>query len=166
MNSADEMLRQYLANGEMAQLNEGLLNNGRITRPRAVTIQQMDQRPKSKAPLYNKIVLMGERPESYNNIIRWHWRTFHKEVNRVKQLILSAIGPCDPIGQPVNLVFTVFYEKRPLDTSNLSEKLYEDGLVAAGLLVDDNRKYVYDIIKRRPQIDKERPRIEIEIISV
>ena len=117
-------------------------------------------------PIYNKIVLMGERPESYNVVIRMHWRQYAKEVKRVKSLILAAIGPCDPIGQPVNLTFTPFYEKRPLDTSNLPEKLYEDGLVAAGLLVDDNREYVYDIIKRRPRVDKERPRLEIEIISI
>ena len=117
-------------------------------------------------PIYNKIVLMGERPESYNVVIRMHWRKYNNEVKRVKDLILAAIGPCDPIGQPVNLTFTPFYDKRPLDTSNLPEKLYEDGLVAAGLLVDDNRRYVWDIIKRRPRIDKERPRLEIEIVSI
>lgn len=153
-------LDQWLQNGEMAEHNSHLLRPSHVQNGEAVPL------PVWRGPIYQKIVLMGERPESYNNIIRWHWSKYSREVNRVKLLILSAIGPCDPIGQPVNLAFTPFYENKPLDTSNLPEKLYEDGLVAAGLLVDDNRQYVHDIIKRRPQIDKERPRLEIEIVSI
>lgn len=161
--NADAELARWLKNGEMAELN------GRGPGKTAVPVVRHGQpvkRARGNFPIYNKIVLMGERPESYNKIIRWHWRKFSQEVERVKLLILAAIGPCDPIGKPVNLTFTVFYDKRPLDTSNFPEKLYEDGFVAAGLLVDDNRRYVHDIIKRRPQIDKEHPRVEIEIMSV
>ena len=117
--------------------------------------------------IYQKIVLMDERPQSWNTLKRMHWSKWQVEVDRCKWLILEAIGiQPEPLSQPVNLIFSPFYgNEKTLDTSNFPEKLYEDGLVAAGLLVDDNRQYVYDIIKRRGQVDRERPRVEIEIVN-
>lgn len=117
--------------------------------------------------IYQKIVLMNERPQSWNTLKRMHWKKWQEEVDRCKWLILAAIGvQPEPLDQPVNLIFTTYYgNKKTLDTSNFPEKLYEDGLIAAGLLVDDNRDYVHDITKRRARIDKKCPRVEIEIIS-
>lgn len=117
--------------------------------------------------IYQKIVLMNERPQSWNTLKRMHWSAWQNEVERCKWLILDAIGiQPQPLAQPVNLIFTAYYaNKKTLDTSNFPEKLYEDGLIAAGLLVDDNRNYVHDIVKRRARIDKKCPRVEIEIVS-
>lgn len=118
--------------------------------------------------IYQKIVLMNERPQSWNTLKRMHWKKWQEEVDRCKWLILAAIGyQPEPLNQPVNLIFTVYFKNnKTLDTSNIPCKLYEDGLVAARLLVDDSKEYVHDITTRRAQVDKERPRVEIEIIGV
>lgn len=131
---------------------------------KAKTIQEVDAQPKPvhAPPLYQKIVLMGERPESWNKLKRmdrWKWQ---KEVNRCKGLVLAAIPHANRIQQRVKILVTVFFDKRPYDCSNIPLKLFEDGLVKAGLLGDDSIKYVI-VTATRSLIDRDRPRVEIEI---
>lgn len=49
MTDADAILRQYLANGEMAQHNPELLRPSRHPALRAVTVQELDARPKQSS---------------------------------------------------------------------------------------------------------------------
>ena len=113
--------------------------------------------------MYQKIVLIDERPQSWNTLKRLHWRQWHDEVERVKWLVLAALGgSVQPIAGRVGITVTVFYKSRPHDASNIPAKLYEDGLVAAGLLTDDNPAYVASMTTR-PMVDRHRPRVEIEI---
>lgn len=115
--------------------------------------------------MYQKIVLMDERPQSWNVLKRLHWSKWQQEVERVKWLMLEALGGAKmPIDGRVKLTITVYYKNRPHDASNIPEKLYEDGLVAANLLADDNPKFVGEVVKRS-RVDKEQPRVEVEIES-
>ncbi len=113
--------------------------------------------------MYQKIVLIDERPESWNTLKRLHWRKWHDEVERVKWLVLAALGgQAHAISGRVAITVTVYYKARPHDASNIPAKLYEDGLVAAGLLTDDSPAYVTRMTTV-PMIDRQRPRVEIEI---
>lgn len=115
--------------------------------------------------MYQKIVLMNERPQSWNVLKRLHWTKWQEEVERVKWLMLGALGGVvTPLDGQVKITVTAFYKNRPHDASNVPIKLYEDGLVAAGLLVDDNPKFVGEAVTRS-RVDKQRPRVEIEVES-
>jgi hypothetical protein len=113
---------------------------------------------------YQKIILSGERPKSWNVLKRLHWAKWQNEVDRCKWLILEAIRPSAPINEPVDITVTVYYAGRPHDASNVPAKLYEDGLVAAGILHDDAPRYVRSMTTK-PRIDKNHPRVEIEIFG-
>ena len=115
--------------------------------------------------MYQKIVLSGERPKSWNVLKRLHWRKWQDEVERCKWLILDAVGvQAQPVGEPVSISVTAYYKNRPHDASNVPGKLYEDGLVAADVLHDDAPKYVRSMTTRA-RVDKRHPRVEIEIFS-
>ena len=112
---------------------------------------------------YQKIILMGERPQSWNVLKRMHWAKWQNEVERCKWLIIAALGGVrEPIGGKVCIAVTVYYKNRPQDASNIPLKLYEDGLVAANLLTDDNPHFVSETTTRS-RVDKKSPRVEIEI---
>ena len=135
---------------------------GKTAVPIVVNGEAVDAQPKPQRPLYQKIVLMDERPQSWNTLKRLHWNKWQREVERCKNLIIAAIGPCNTIQQRVKILVTVYFNKWPYDSSNIPLKLFEDGLVAAGLLTDDSMKYVI-VTATRSEIDRNRPRTEIEI---
>lgn len=61
------------------------------------------------------------------------------------------------------VVCTVYFDnKRLRDADNIQIKSFIDGLVDAGVLVDDNWKYVRSS-KKVWAYDKHRPRVEIEV---
>jgi Holliday junction resolvase RusA-like endonuclease len=66
---------------------------------------------------------------------------------------------------PVTISF-IWYskdEKKDIDNVAFSKKFVMDGLVEAGVLKDDSRKYI-DGFEDRFEIDKKNPRVEIIII--
>jgi Holliday junction resolvase RusA-like endonuclease len=116
--------------------------------------------------MYQKIVLINERPQSWNVLKRLHWRKWQNEVERCKWLILEAVGfDSQPVNGRVRITVTAYYKNRPHDASNIPLKLYEDGLVAAGVLTDDSPVFVDETVTRS-RVDKQRPRVEIEIETV
>lgn len=110
------------------------------------------------------IVLDGERPKSWN---AWyagaHWRVRKEEADRVHLLMLVALGGRPArITRRVEVCVTAYFKGKQLDPDNLPAKLYIDGMVRAGLLVNDTPRYV-DSVTTRSRIDKHRPRVEITI---
>ena len=113
-----------------------------------------------------KIILHDERPQSWNVLKRLHWRKWHDEVDRCKLAVLVALdGERPQFDGAVRITVTVYYKNRPHDASNVPLKLYEDGLVAAGVLVDDNPRFVAETVTRS-RVDKKNPRVEIEVERV
>jgi len=113
-----------------------------------------------------KLVLMDERPISLNKFYSGdHWAKRAAEVKRVKGLMRSVLtGEETPYQALVNIRVTAFFDKRPLDSSNIAAKLYEDAL-KGWLIVDDTLRYVASMTTAS-RIDKDRPRVEIEIAEV
>lgn len=110
-----------------------------------------------------KLILAGERPPSYNQFLHFHWHKANTENQRVKQLVWleSLAQKLHKVEvYPVFITYHVYFDKRPLDATNVVVKFYEDGLKECGILENDDPKHVrgYAIYVYRGD-----PRIEIEI---
>ena len=69
--------------------------------------------------------------------------------------------------QPIELTYTVFPKtRRKFDLSNvlsIVQKFTDDALVDLGLIKDDDYTIVRSVIYRFGEVDKENPRVELEI---
>ena len=87
------------------------------------------------------------RPPSWNDFYsqkHWSYRSaiakgIHAEV-AVAYMQAGADAPA--FSYPVSLTVTAYFTGRRQDCSNITGKLYEDGLVACGILPDDTPEYV------------------------
>ena len=114
-----------------------------------------------------KIVLQGERPVSWNDFYAGtHWRKRKEEADRVHQLIKYSIPPSKRVAffDKVNILITAYFKNRPYDSDNSAGKLYIDGLKNV-IIIDDAPKYV-GLVGTRSEVDKENPRVEIDIEAV
>ncbi len=111
-----------------------------------------------------RIVLKDERPLSLNKF--WagvHWSKRKEYADRVHLLVRAAIDPKEIsiFTEPVNITITAYFDKRPLDCSNVLGKPYEDALIG-WVIENDSPKYVSSFTTKS-RIDKENPRLEILI---
>lgn len=114
-----------------------------------------------------KLILLGERPMSWNKFYSgMHWSKRDAEVTRVHQLIRSSLtgSQLKMINwqYPVAITMTIYFKNRPQDASNICAKLYEDGLVLAKIIKDDNPACVISMTTIS-KVDKDNPRLEVEI---
>jgi Holliday junction resolvase RusA-like endonuclease len=116
------------------------------------------------------IVLSGERSPSVNEYYSTpHWakrnkiaQTVHQTVqNRLREM---GIGPGETCNNRVSITVIGYFDKRPLDASNISLKLYEDAL-KGWLIEDDSPKYV-EAVTAVSKVDKANPRVEIILTEV
>lgn len=72
------------------------------------------------------------------------------------------------IANPIHIRITWFEEnlKRDIDNVASSIKFILDGLVNAGVLQGDNRKWVRQITHSFPEPDKTQPRVEVELETI
>lgn len=112
------------------------------------------------------LILEGERPISWNDFYSGkHWSVRKAEADRVHWLVRSAIDPDSAaFQQPVAITVTGYFDKRPLDASNIAAKLYEDAL-KGWLIADDSWRHVYSVTTQTA-LDRTRPRVEIQIEEV
>lgn len=117
------------------------------------------------------IVLEGEQAMSGNKFYsQGHWRKRYLESKRVHELVAAEcrrmkLG-CFTSGR-VDILVVCYYKNNAVrvDSSNVLAKCYEDGLVKAGLLLDDNFKYVRTVATRS-ELDRKNPRLEIHVTLV
>lgn len=109
------------------------------------------------------VTLHGERPMSWNVYYSGkHWSKRKAEAERVHMLVRSEIDPTWPIFDcPVEIEVRAYFKNRPQDASNICAKFYEDGLI--GWLIEDDSPEFVRAVKTVSLIDKDNPRIEIEI---
>jgi Holliday junction resolvase RusA-like endonuclease len=114
-----------------------------------------------------RYVIEGRLP-SLNDYIGAQRSPNHSYANRYKQkwtdVCAKACASVPVFSEPVS-VSIVWYERdrrRDLDNVTAATKFVLDGLVHAGKLRDDSQKYVKNI-EHRVEVDKERPRVEVEI---
>lgn len=99
-----------------------------------------------------------------------HWISRKRDKDHARQVVQQAVQ-VEPFTDPVALQFipVVGRSARVRDISNYSYgiKLIEDGLVAAGVLVDDTNTYVQSIRIYTPVIDRQRePGFIVRIVEV
>jgi len=118
------------------------------------------------------LVLPGEKPPSWNSF--YSGKVYHSDRTAMKNaahlLVTDAVNRYEELNGPIALRFpvrlgyTVYYKTaQRRDISNIMLKMYEDGLVHAGVLPDDSTQYVAEMTVRA-RLDRENgPRVEIEI---
>ena len=116
------------------------------------------------------LVLDGEQPVSWNDFYSGvHWSKRKDIARRCHALVRAALDPDDPpFTKIVKITMTAYYapnrNRRAVDASNITAKLYEDGLVG-WWLVSDSPKYV-ESMTTVSKIDKQRPRLVIEVEEI
>jgi hypothetical protein len=89
------------------------------------------------------LILENERPISNNKFYEgMHWAERKAEADRVHARVQAACASWKAkMGRPLprfehgaRVIITAYFEKRPLDSSNIAGKLYEDGACAGGHL--------------------------------
>jgi len=113
----------------------------------------------------NRIVLPGERPQSWNLYYAGsHWSKRKSEADRVHKVVRAALtGDETPYEKPVDIWVYAYFDKKPLDSSNVCVKFYEDSL-KGWLIEDDSPRYVRGV-HAMSLIDKKNPRVEIVILE-
>lgn len=96
-----------------------------------------------------------------------HYRTLNSCKINYKEVMKSQINKSKKFGK-VLCVYTVYAgSKRNFDIGNvcsIHEKFFEDALVELGKLEDDNFNFIPLVIYKTGGIDKENPRVEIEVL--
>ncbi len=116
------------------------------------------------------IILPGERSPSQNEYYSSpHWSARSKIAKRIhttvqERLRQMGIRPGETCNKRVAIEVTNYFDKRPLDASNICLKIYEDAL-KGWLLEDDSPAYV-DRVTAISRIDRSNPRVEITIKEV
>ena len=91
------------------------------------------------------------------------------ETERVAwEAIAAKLGTFEAEDYPAVIFLTWYVKDSKKDSDNITfaKKFIADGLVEAGVLKDDSRKYVALIQDVEVAIDKENPRIEVQIMPV
>lgn len=88
------------------------------------------------------------------------YKQFEKEV--IKEVEINC-GNLEIIDYPINLKCVFYKEKNYKSDLTGYLQAIQDALVKAKLLLDDNTKIVYSTDGSRVLLDKDNPRIEIEI---
>lgn len=116
------------------------------------------------------IVLPGLRSPSQNEYYSSpHWSARQRMAKRIHSTVQNRlremdIGPGETCRKRVDLEIVCYFDKRPLDSSNIVAKVFEDAL-KGWLIVDDSPKWV-NRVSTLSQVDKENPRVEIIITEV
>ena len=115
------------------------------------------------------LVLENERPATVNKFYEgMHWSKRKAEADRVHARVQAACTEWKArmrkalprFEHGARVIVTAYFQKRPLDCSNIAGKLYEDGLVRDGVLPSDDWRHVREFVTRS-RLDRERPRVEI-----
>ncbi len=111
------------------------------------------------------MVILMERPVSWNTIMRKHIQWRKREVERVHQLVRGHLDPNDLMFDVrVDIDMVVYFQNRPYDPSNIPLKLYEDGL-KTWWIENDTMEFVRRT-STESRIDRKNPRVEITLTPV
>lgn len=95
-----------------------------------------------------KIVIPDYRAKSRNKTITSHWRTYQKYRDEVSEFMAVYANEIESIN-PARVTIEAYYKgKRCVDTSNIDDKLFVDGLQNLGILEDDTPYENPEVIKR------------------
>ncbi len=119
------------------------------------------------------VIVIPEIPPSLNEWARWHNQKANKEKQRWGELVwacarqqlgIGGIRKCGFARAEVTLKY-FFPSNARRDPDNYSGKFIMDGLVSAGILVDDSFEHV-ELKLIKGGVDKKAPRVEVEITEL
>jgi len=98
-----------------------------------------------------------------------HWATRKAIADNWHEIVYYAVHEQLPDvfiqDYPVHIVLRVYPPDRRRDIGNTISKVIVDGIVKSGLLPDDTLTYVRGESVWFEKVDKENPRIEVEIVQ-
>lgn len=116
--------------------------------------------------LMSKIKYFRLNLNQYRNT---HYRLLNTCKINYKEIMKKQINKAKPFNKVLCLYKVYFGSKRCYDVGNvcsIHEKFFEDALVELGKLPDDNTEYIPLVIYLGCGIDKENPRVEIEVMDL
>lgn len=114
------------------------------------------------------IIIPGTLP-AMNEIVaasKKHWSEYAEMKRTYTGLVAMVAGRLPPI-QRSNLIITWYCKDKRRDKDNVmaGQKFIFDGLMAAGKLTNDGWKQIGEVTHRF-EVDKQHPRVEVEIVEV
>lgn len=94
-----------------------------------------------------KITIPNYRARSRNKTATAHWRVYQLHRNEIAELI-GTYTPSRECISPAVVTIEAFYMQRPVDTTNVDDKIVVDGLMRAGILIDDKPQENPIVIKK------------------
>jgi len=121
-------------------------------------------------PLYIQLS-KSEKGKKYhlnlNNYRNWHYQVSNNLKKAYKEIAKSKLKT-HKFGL-MDITFTLWKkDRRRIDRANplsIHEKFFCDALTELGCIPDDNDEYIYSTTYLTGGIDKENPRVDIEIID-
>ncbi|HEY8477094.1 MAG TPA: hypothetical protein VIN09_09555 [Chloroflexota bacterium] len=118
-----------------------------------------------------KLVIPRCPPRSFNQFVRLHWARRRKIVELWRQEVAVAAAKAGrPRFERAVVRLRLFYDRRPLpdwdNAQSAASKVILDGLVRAGVLPDDEARYVRGVTLVELGVDRTNPRVEIEVTAV
>jgi Holliday junction resolvase RusA-like endonuclease len=113
-----------------------------------------------------KIVIPDHRGPSWNDFYSGgHWSKRKDAKDIAHQLVRAAIDPnVTPFNCQVDIYTTVYFASKPQDSDNICDKLFNDAL-KGWVIREDDKRYVR-WAATRAEVDKDNPRVEIEVVPV
>lgn len=120
-----------------------------------------------------KITIPNYRAEGRNSTTKKHYRYYMQARDEVYELMRAYVSQ-DDLRQlakrgngdiwPARVTITAYYKgKRHVDTSNLDDKIFVDGLMHVGIIKDDDAYHNPEVTKRViPEAGKDE--VEVDII--
>jgi Holliday junction resolvase RusA-like endonuclease len=121
-------------------------------------------------PLFVRIAKSEKGKKYYLNLNyyrNWHYQQSNAIKQKFCENMETLLVPL-VFQTPIELTFTLYKSsKRNIDRSNILsivEKFFCDALVHCGCIKDDNDQYISKTHYQTGGVDKENPRVEIEIV--
>lgn len=118
-------------------------------------------KPKTTKKKTINIVLVGERPMSWNKYYSgMHWTKRAEETQRVHYLVLSQLKSVQLFTKPVNISIIGYFKGVPQDCDNICAKVYIDAL--KGKIIKDDSPDFVESVTTKSKKDKDY-KLEINI---
>ena len=107
-------------------------------------------------------------PRSLNRLLRMHWARRQELMELWRQEVaVAAMRAGRPKFKAAKIRLRLYYDRHPLpDLDNAlaaAAKLVLDGLVASGIIPDDDARHVRGLTLAELAVDRKNPRVEVEV---
>ena len=121
-------------------------------------------------PLYVNISSQKKFILNLNNYRNAHYHLLNIAKTNFNEIIYNDIKNFKTISKNnISLIYTVYKnDRRKFDVANVCsvlDKFFCDALVDAGILIDDNYDYIKQVTYKFGGIDKNNPRVDVEIVT-